>query len=44
MKAAVEIENRFAILPNGNGGAQFVELLEILPKQRFHSLAKLVWA
>ena len=41
-KPAVKIENWFAVLPDGNGGAQVAEFLEVLAKKRLQSLAECV--
>src|SRR3984893_1398907 len=41
-KAAVKIDNRFAVLPNRNGSAQLAELLEIFSEERLQALAQFV--
>src|SRR5207237_10514748 len=38
-KSAVEIENRFSILPNGNYRAELAELLEVCLEERFRERA-----
>jgi len=41
-KSAVKLEQLLSVLPNGNGGAELAKCLEILLKQRFEALAKLI--